>query len=111
MGTNYYAVKIKPSVEEPIHIGKLSYGWRFLFQEQEDTWRDVPVIWHSYPQVIDWLKKYTVDDPQYVIINEYDEIIDLQEFVDLVESKQSIKDDDTWSKIVDGYRFEERWFQ
>ena len=33
MGTNYYAVKKKPTIREPLHIGKSSAGWKFLFQE------------------------------------------------------------------------------
>ena len=33
MGTNYYAVKKKPTINEPLHIGKSSAGWKFLFQE------------------------------------------------------------------------------
>jgi hypothetical protein len=35
MGTNYYAVKIEPTVREDriIHIGKSSAGWKFLFHE------------------------------------------------------------------------------
>lgn len=34
MGTNYYAVRNKPTVESPHHIGKSSAGWLFNFQEQ-----------------------------------------------------------------------------
>mgnify|MGYP007011216904 CR=1 FL=1 len=33
MGTNYYAVKKKPTIREPLHIGKSSAGWKFLFHE------------------------------------------------------------------------------
>ena len=33
MGTNYYAVKKRPTIKEPLHIGKSSAGWKFLFQE------------------------------------------------------------------------------
>lgn len=36
MGTNYYAVKNRPTVCSPIHIGKSSSGWLFLFHEQND---------------------------------------------------------------------------
>ena len=31
MGTNYYVVSSKPKVCYPIHIGKSSAGWKFLF--------------------------------------------------------------------------------
>ena len=33
IGTNYYAVKKKPTINKPLHIGKSSVGWKFLFQE------------------------------------------------------------------------------
>ena len=112
MGTNYYEVRNRPSQMEPIHIGKSSFGWMFLFQRQNDDWRDVPVEWNTYNQVKDWLKKYTVDDPKYVIIDEYDEIVPFEKFIDLVEWKQNDpdcrKNPDNFSydvKNVDGYRF------
>ena len=35
MGTNYYAVKNKPTVSSPIHIGKSSMGWKFCFHRVE----------------------------------------------------------------------------
>ena len=34
---NYYAVKKKPSIDKNlIHIGKSSWGWKFLFQGYQD---------------------------------------------------------------------------
>ena len=112
MGTNYYAVRNRPSQMDPIHIGKSSMGWMFLFHRQNDSWRDIPVTWNTYNQVKDWLKKYTVDDPKYVIINEYDEIISFDDFIKLVESKQNDpicqKNPDNFRydvQNVDGYRF------
>lgn len=77
MGTNYYAVSKKPTVAEPIHIGKSSAGWTFAIQEQNNP----PAVWHSYGEVMQWLK--THDD--YVIMNEYDEVITLDEFTEIVE--------------------------
>jgi hypothetical protein len=35
MGTNYYAVKNGPTIQELVHIGKSSAGWLFNFQQQE----------------------------------------------------------------------------
>jgi len=111
MGTNYYVVRNRPSQMEPVHIGKSSFGWMFCFQTQNETWRDVPVVWNTYKQVKDWLKKYTVDDPKYVIIDEYDEIIPFEEFIKLVDRKQNDPDcrknpnNFTHSRNVDGYRF------
>lgn len=116
MGTNYYVVRNRPSVEEPVHIGKSSAGWLFCFQSQRETWRDIPIVWDSYGEVIDWLTKHTVENPEYVIMNEYDEIIPLQDFVDLVQGKQADPfcrdnpDNFSYARNVNGYRFEDEWF-
>lgn len=109
MGTNYYAVKNRPSLAEPIHIGKSSAGWMFLFEEQEDTWNDPPVVWHTYEEVKDWLIAYTVRKKDYVIINEYDEIVPFADFEELVERKQlecrHNPDNFKYCKNINGYRF------
>lgn len=111
MGTNYYAVRNKASLEEPIHIGKSSMGWLFVFQEQNDTWRDTPVEWHTFNQVKEWLYKNTVESKKYVILDEYDRKISYKKFINLVEQKQKDKhcllnpDNFNYSKNVDGYRF------
>lgn len=112
MGTNYYVVKRKPTIEEPVHIGKSSGGWLFCFQEQNLNWRDIPIEWHTYKQVKDWLQKYTTGkNSPYVILDEYDTIINYKDFIELVDNKQndprilSNPDNFTYSKNVDGYRF------
>lgn len=113
MGTNYYAVKRKPTISEPIHIGKSSVGWLFLFQYQnERMWDEIPCVWNNYDQVKEWLKKYTVgENAPYVIINEYDEIISYDDFIDLVDTKQKEErnqknpDNFEYCDNVDGYRF------
>ena len=116
MGTNYYAVKNRPTTGQPLHIGKSSAGWLFCFHQIEDTWNDPPVIWNTYNQVKDWLKKNTVESDNYVIMNEYDEIIPYDEFVAMVDRKQtdehcrSNKDNFRYCKNVDGYRFDDRDF-
>ena len=116
MGTNYYVVKNGPSVEEPIHIGKSSYGWLFLFQAQNERWHEPPVVWQTWSQVLDWLQSYTVDRADYVIMDEYDRVISLEDFIDLVESKQidefNLGNPDNFSdaRNVDGYRFTDREF-
>ena len=49
MGTNYYAIKKKPSLyNREIHIGKSSVGWLFLFRDNEE--------FHTYPQFKKWLE-------------------------------------------------------
>lgn len=117
MGTNYYAVKNCPSLAGPIHIGKSSAGWLFSFQSQNDKWRDPPVVWNTYKQVIDWLHKNTVEKTDYVILNEYDEIIPFDDFVELVQSKQNDllckgnPDNFSYSRNVDGYRFSDEEFR
>lgn len=114
MGTNYYVVPNRPSVEEPIHIGKSSAGWMFLFQEIDSPWHEPPIVWHTYEQVMDWLQRYTVDTSEYVILDEYDRVISLEELDNRIQEKQiSCKnnpDNFTHCKNVNGYRFEEREF-
>ena len=112
MGTNYYAVKTRPTISEPIHIGKSSIGWRFNFQTQNDKWNDPPVIWNTFEQVCDWLKKQTVDTNNYVIMDEYDRVINYDDFVEMVQEKQNINNPDnfTYSRNVNGYRFSDRDF-
>jgi hypothetical protein len=85
MGTNYYVVRTRPTIQEPVHIGKSSAGWLFHFQTQNEKWYDPPIVWNTFNQVKDWLKKYTVDSKEYVIIDEYDRIISLDEFLEMVE--------------------------
>lgn len=112
MGTNYYAVRNRPTTQEPIHIGKSSWGWKFLFQAHNDTWEEPPVVWNTYEQVTDWLKKYTVDTQEFVIIDEYDRIVSFDDFVNIVEGKQSENnpDDFKWCRNVNGFRFDDREF-
>ena len=107
MGTNYYAVRTRPTIERPIHIGKSSGGWKFNFQTHNDE-----VTWNTYNQVIDWLTKHTVEKEEYVILDEYDEKIDLADFIEMVRIKQkeSHPDDFTYSRNVDGYRFTDEEF-
>lgn len=117
MGTNYYAVRNRPTTRDPIHIGKSSIGWMFNFQSQNETWEEPPVVWNTFNQVKDWLKKYTVDSNEFVIIDEYDEIIQYEDFIQLVEDKQN--DEQCRSnpenfyygvRNVDGYRFSDSEF-
>lgn len=71
MGTNYYAVKKKPTIAEPLHIGKSSCGWKFLFHE---------------------VNKYTC------------------EFDNEKQLTENNKEDLTYCKNVNGYRFSDRDF-
>ena len=62
----------------------------------------------------DWLYKYTVESTDYVIIDEYDEVIPFDGFIELVKRKQeqfkNNPDNFTYCRNVGGYRFEERSF-
>lgn len=116
MGTNYYVVRNGPTVQDPIHIGKCSAGWLFLFQSHHDTWYDPPVVWESWPKVKEWLKRNTVDSSNYVIIDEYDRVMGYDDFVEMVEERQedefckSNPDNFTHCRNVDGYRFTDGYF-
>ena len=111
MGTNYYLVRSKPSVDGAVHIGKSSAGWLFNFQRQ-DTWMgNLHVKWNSFDDVKAFLKEHTVDSHDYVILDEYDEVVSYDDLIDLVESKQndpwcrSNKDNFSYADNVGGYRF------
>lgn len=112
MGTNYYAVRNRPTTQEPIHIGKSSWGWKFLFQAHNETWEDPPVVWNTYEQVYEWLFKYTVESDEFVIIDEYDQIVSFADFIKMVKDKQNEDnpDDFRWWRNVNGFRFDDREF-
>lgn len=116
MGTNYYLVKNGPTTREPVHIGKSSYGWLFAFQTQNEKWSDPPIVWNTFRQVKDTLKKLTVDSSDYVIMDEYDRTVPYDDFVEMVEQKQkdeynlSNPDNFALSRNVDGYRFNDDYF-
>ena len=110
MGTNYFLVRNRPTTREPYHIGKSSCGWKFHFQEQHEPWNDPPIVWSNYQEVKDTLKRLTVDSTNFIIMDEYDEVIPFDEFIDLVEWKQENEDnpdDYTYCKNVGGYRFDD----
>jgi len=104
MGMNYYAVLNRPTTRFPIHIGKLSSGWLFVFQEQ--------FFWHNYEEVKQWLSKHK----DYLILNEHDYEYTLKEFLDMIDETQndperlSNPDNFKYDKNVNGYRFQEDEF-
>ena len=107
MGTNYYAIKAKPSIQKPIHIGKYSGGWKFLFAANNDKWNEPPIVWNTYNQVMKWLYENIEVKGDYVIHDEYDEYIPLNKFIELVEEAQNNENPDNFDNCrnVDGYRF------
>lgn len=110
MGTNYYAVKNVPTTFEcewRIHIGKSSAGWLFLFQDCE--------YFHTYPQVVRWLDD-NVRSGNYVLMNEYDEVVSVDDFIELVQKNQNDlhcrnnPNNFEYCRNIDGYRFDDREF-
>lgn len=107
MGTNYYAVKKEPTVAYPLHIGKSSIGWRFLFHrvgEFENYISEEPL--NTFPQWKKFLEEQTASG-NIVIMDEYDDIVELDWFLKLIEcsQKENNPDDFTYSDNIDGYRF------
>ena len=106
MGTNYYAVKKKPTIGKPLHIGKSSAGWKFLFQE---IYKYNSFDWNLEIHNFDQWKDFLENNNEIVILNEYDEEISVKDFLDLVEKKQKEKQGE-YSKNVNGYRFSDKNF-
>lgn len=109
MGTNYYLVKNRPSVDNGLHIGKSSAGWRFLFHRPFDWEWDKPL--NTFEQWRDCLKE-TTESGTHVIMDEYDRIISYDEFIELVERKQKEDSPDMFAHCdnVNGYRFHDGEF-
>ena len=112
MGTNYYVIKRKPSLyPSAIHIGKSSYGWKFLFRGylagDEEGLNDEKL---NIASIEDW-KKY-LDNEELIILDEYDCPISYEEFFAMVERKQAEENEDNfkYNGNIDGYRFSFREF-
>ena len=104
MGTNYYLVKNKPSTDSGLHIGKSSLGWRFLFHKPPTWETDKPL--NTFEQWRDYLKE-TTESGNCVILNEYDEVVSLDDFLKMVANKQNENKPDMFEycENVNGYRF------
>lgn len=105
MGMNYYVVGITPTVRKPIHIGKSSMGWKFLFH-RVDAWEnyidDKPL--NTAKQWYTFLRE---NEKFIFVLNEEDEVIDVEWLIDFIEKKQSIENPEefVYSDNIDGYRF------
>lgn len=110
MGTNYYAVSKEPTTRGTIHIGKSSLGWKFLFHRVStwENWMTEEAI-NTYPQ---WIKFLEDNKDRIVIMNEYDDMVTLEEFKSIVEIKQkeTNKNNFEYADNIDGYRFTDREF-
>lgn len=103
-------LKKQLEIGEPLHIGKSSAGWKFLFQEvNKYNSFDWELEIHTFEQ---W-KEFLENNNEIVILNEYDEEVSVKDFLDLVEKKQKQKCDEyeEYSKNVNGYRFTDRDFR
>lgn len=97
----------KPTIADPIHIGKSSIGWKFLFHSVDGYLNYIngePL--DSYNRWIRFLKEYT-DNDTIVIMNEYDEEVSLTDLIELVQRKQLEINEDNFRYCdnVEGYRF------
>lgn len=110
MGTNYYLVKNRPSIDNGLHIGKSSAGWRFLFHKPSIWDTDKPL--NTFEQWRDYLKETTVDKKTHVIMNEYDEIVPYEKLMELIKNKQKENKSDMFQycENVNGYRFSDGEF-
>ena len=97
MGTNYYkqskACEACGHRKTSSHIGKSSWGWSFSFRGHYDSPR-------SYQE---WLRE--LEDPKCEIVNEYGEVISLDDFKELVENK---KNDLNHTRMVQGHPVTEK---
>ena len=76
MGTNYYIRWDEDS--EPVHVGKQSYGWSFLFRVYDDG-PSTPLEW------IEILEAGKVD-----LIDEYDEPVSPERLLKIIEYNRGI---------------------
>ena len=105
MGTNYYAISNKPTVHHnKIHIGKASCGWRFLLHYCDE--------FKSMNELKDFFDKH-VRSGEYVIMDEYEDVISPDDMLGYIEQKQQDTnvDDFKYAMNIDGYRFSEGEFR
>lgn len=108
MGINFYALdkhcrtcnQALPEGSEytRIHLGKASVGWQFTLQYNDGKY------YKNWLEMKGWLADKH-------IVNEYDDQLTLQDFIEWVENRQDIKDPitsyghDDRLKIIGGYKF------
>lgn len=105
MGTNYYVVKNRPTICSPVHIGKSSLGNRFCFQMQDNNEYDPPISWYGFGDVKTWLIDNVKRSKKHLILDEYDETIPVDTFLDMVDRKQSAPVREGQTVDYQGYRF------
>lgn len=102
MGKNYF-LKSKPCnncghCQAELHIGKSSFGGRFLFRS------------HMWPTSLNTFSEWllSINNKKKVIFDEYGEIINKKEFINMVNSKQNfeIKENSSDYFYVDGHGYQ-----
>jgi len=102
--------------EQKVHIGKSSGGWLFGFQSQHTELDGIPIIWNTYDDIKNWLNEYVEEKQMFIIQDEYGRKISVKCFTRLVDIKQKNKtnldnpNNFTYSRNVNGYRFNDRDF-
>lgn len=98
MGTNYYAkVKDAPALE-PLHIGKSSGGWEFL-------WRAHPEL--GLESVTQWRK--FLDHPWVEIYTDYGSPVTLTAFTNCATEKHPSKKDQIKEAELDHWMLRRMW--
>lgn len=99
MSTNYYAVE-DPTVPhyEGVHLGKRAGGWVFQFK-----WHVGEHPYRNFDEFKEYVRGRVVKD-------EYDELWESEEFIDMVEGwcEENDRTPDTSKKsvwVIDGYYF------
>ncbi|MBQ0014670.1 MAG: hypothetical protein KBS82_05030 [Oscillospiraceae bacterium] len=108
MGTNYYLVKDSATVRPPLHIGKASFGWKFIFRLYEDLELEgyEEEYFNSITNIEEWKSflEYKTNG-NYQIMTEHDKQVSFDDFWNMVEEKQKEKCDDEYIIHLCGYDF------
>lgn len=87
---NYYVIGKWPTVRTPIHIGKSSIGWKFLFHRVS--------AWENYIDdkplntAKQWYSFLRDNESVIYILNEEDEIIEAECDCDVCECAKALRD-------------------
>lgn len=102
MGTNYYAVrkgrKFTDGRVKKTHIGKSSGGWKFLFEWTEE-----------FPKDFEKMKSLLRD--YYDIYDEYERYVELNDFIEWVETKQKDKRNRTHIGLDDSFVLDKNGYE
>lgn len=93
MSTNYYIRKVKPiEVRPEFHIGKRSCGWKALFESYHSDAQYVYNVGVDRPYV-DRVSdiKALVESGEWEIIDEYDETVTYEQFIDHMDTDYDIE--------------------